>query len=241
MASNKAVRRQLPTLVVLVGLLIFLYCFIRPSQNAESSHHIPAFASHTETLDETSGTLSKSSLGSEWSSQLAACPGRVHFFFVSKCNGPSDWQAEGVVHSIFDSGMKGTVTRLVSCEDANYEYPTVWNPCYNIHVIPHNTENFQTGPALVDWVEHSIGSAIPDDHVVVEVNQDSILTRPLDELAQLVHAGKGLAQTLPSELRWFNINQDLIDASKCVRDCAVVAAANSWVGYPRLFAMVDWR
>eukprot|EP00959_Pyramimonas_sp_CCMP1952_P089202 1866270-Pyramimonas_sp.AAC.1 len=81
----------------------------------------------------------RSRTGSEWSSQLAECPGRVHFFFVSKCDAPSDWQAEGIMFSIFEAGIKGTVTRLVSCENAVYEYPIVWNPCYNIHIIPHDT------------------------------------------------------------------------------------------------------
>jgi hypothetical protein len=76
---------------------------------------------------------------SEWSTQALACPGRVHFVFVSHCNAPSDWQAEGVVFSIFETRMKGTITRLVYCEDARYEYPPVWNPCYNIHIVPNKT------------------------------------------------------------------------------------------------------
>ncbi|KAK3262497.1 hypothetical protein CYMTET_28650 [Cymbomonas tetramitiformis] len=62
------------------------------------------------------------------------CRGRIHVIFSTVCNPYGDWQSEGLVYSHFKVGMRGTISRITSCNDEKYKYPKVWHPCYNVHV-----------------------------------------------------------------------------------------------------------
>ena len=78
----------------------------------------------------------------------------MHVFFSTVCNPYGDWQSEGLVYSHFVTRMKGTLTRISSCSNPNYQYPKMWHPCYSIHVVPDlagkvRTQSSRAGQGVV--------------------------------------------------------------------------------------------
>ena len=64
------------------------------------------------------------------------CKSGIHVIISTICNTYGDWQAEGLLYSYYVTKMKGTITRITSCNNANYSYPEIWHPCYAHHVLP---------------------------------------------------------------------------------------------------------
>jgi hypothetical protein len=63
------------------------------------------------------------------------CDGRIHVIISTVCDPYFDWQTEGLLYSHYVTGMKGTITRISSCSNANYQYPKRWHPCFDVHTL----------------------------------------------------------------------------------------------------------
>lgn len=63
------------------------------------------------------------------------CVGRIHVIISTVCDPYFDWQTEGLLYSHYVTGMRGTITRIVSCSNADYPYPKRWHPCFDVHTL----------------------------------------------------------------------------------------------------------
>jgi hypothetical protein len=63
------------------------------------------------------------------------CVGRIHVIISTVCDPYFDWQTEGLLYSHYVTGMRGTITRIVSCSHTNYQYPKRWHPCFDVHTL----------------------------------------------------------------------------------------------------------
>jgi hypothetical protein len=63
------------------------------------------------------------------------CVGRIHVIISTVCDPYFDWQTEGLLYSHYVTDMRGTITRIVSCSNAHYQYPKRWHPCFDVHTL----------------------------------------------------------------------------------------------------------
>lgn len=63
------------------------------------------------------------------------CVGKIHVIISTVCDPYFDWQTEGLLYSHYVTGMRGTITRIVSCSNPNYPYPKRWHPCFDVHTL----------------------------------------------------------------------------------------------------------
>ncbi|KAK6155251.1 hypothetical protein DH2020_009499 [Rehmannia glutinosa] len=108
---------------------------------------------------------------------------KIHTIFSTECTPYFDWQTVGLVHSFYQSGQPGGITRLLSCTEEDLKQykghdlaPTHYVPSMSRHPLTGDWYPAINKPAaVVHWVNH----VRTDAEYVVILDADMIMRGPI--------------------------------------------------------------
>jgi hypothetical protein len=126
----------------------------------------------------------------------------LHTVFTCECNNKQfDWFAVGVYESFRKSGMKGSITRLLACTDADLrEYaglelgPTFVHPNYRHNPVNGDVSASYNKPASV---MHFSREANFTEEFILFIDADMVLSRPIDPVALGAKKGTVVSEYVP--------------------------------------------
>ncbi|KAL0461743.1 UNVERIFIED_CONTAM: Peptidyl serine alpha-galactosyltransferase [Sesamum latifolium] len=107
----------------------------------------------------------------------------IHTVFSAECSPYFDWQTVGLVHSFYQSGQPGTITRLLCCTEEDLKQykghdlaPTHYVPSMSRHPITGDWYPAINKPAaVVHWINH----VKTDAEYIVILDADMIMRGPI--------------------------------------------------------------
>lgn len=108
---------------------------------------------------------------------------KIHTIFSTECSSYFDWQTVGLVHSFYQSGQPGNITRLLSCTDEDLKQykghhlaPTHYVPSMSRHPLTGDWYPAINKPAAVlHWLNH----VKTDAEYIVILDADMIMRGPI--------------------------------------------------------------
>ncbi|KAG9141977.1 hypothetical protein Leryth_009338 [Lithospermum erythrorhizon] len=108
---------------------------------------------------------------------------KIHTIFSTECSSYFDWQTVGLLHSFYQSGQPGNITRLLSCTDEELKQyqghdlaPTHYVPSMSRHPLTGDWYPAINKPAaIVHWIHN----AKIDAEYIVILDADMIMRGPI--------------------------------------------------------------
>ncbi|KAK4426087.1 Peptidyl serine alpha-galactosyltransferase [Sesamum alatum] len=115
--------------------------------------------------------------------EVAGSYPKIHTIFSAGCSPYFDWQTVGLVHSFYQSGQPGTITRLLCCKEEDLKQykghdlaPTHYVPSMSRHPITGDWYPAINKPAaVVHWINH----IKTDAEYIVILDADMIMRGPI--------------------------------------------------------------
>ena len=132
----------------------------------------------------------------------AASSRNLHTVFTSECNNAQfDWFTVGVYESFRQSGMQGSITRLLACDDEGLRRykgldlgPTFVHPNYRHNPRNNDTSASYNKPASV---MHFVSEANFTEEYILFIDADMLLTKPIDPAALGAKKGVVVSEYVP--------------------------------------------